>query len=720
VSIPQVGQGSVAVVPTFRGFRKRTDAEFASSAKAGKSLFDRGFSSAGLSAGKGFSKSFQSAAKGLTSASLRDAQADVAKASREVAALRHRELDATGKVRVAEASLAEARRRYASDSSQVVRAEERLASVQRTSLTAKSNLLGATQRLTQAQRDLAGATSAASASGGRAGGVFANLTGIFGNAGRNGASRFSQGFKDVLGGVLGANILTGIGYTIGRTIGNGIRTGFDYTLQSITLASDLEQSMGAVTAQFKGQAEAIFDASKVAATSVGLSRATYQQYASIVGAQLKNLGLREEAVSGQTIDLIGLGADLAAQFGGPTSQAVEALSSLLRGERDPIERYGVSLKQQDINARLAANGMAELTGEAEKQATIQATLELLWEQTRDSQGTFFREQDTFAGKQQRLMAQLTDAQTEFGNTLLPTAIDVLEFANDDLLPILKSTLAEAGPQISESLRAVLPEIEETLRALGRNLPELIDFGGAVSGAIADSISGDLSPGGIIGGFGEDGVLTRQQEIFDQSVALTKDHRYDIEQQWGLFIQWWDLAWDGHADTVENTSREIQGYWRSGALNTLLELEAQAKEFISIGELWGEGLAEGFRNSRLTVRKEAALLAGEAIYASRGAMGIESPSKVAKEQGLYWGEGLALGIGGDESVRLVQAAAAGLTLAAQGDQPGGAGGAGGLGGGDRPIYMDGSLFGILREVASGEARIVLNDEVARAVTAKYGR
>jgi hypothetical protein len=720
VSIPQVGQGSVAVVPTFRGFRKKTDAEFASSAKAGASLFNRGFSSAGTTAGKGFSKSFQSATKGISTAALRDAQAEVAKSSREVAALRGRELDATGKVRVAEAALAEARRRYSSDSSQVIRAEERLASVQRTSLTAKSNLLGATQRLTQAQRDLASATASASASGGRAGGVFSNLLTTFGGAGREGASRFSQGFRDVLGGVLGANILTGIGYTIGRGIGTGIRTGLDYTLDSIQLASNLEQSLGAVEAQFKDQADVIVDYSKTANTAVGLSRATYQQYAVVMGAQLKNLGIRQDAVSGQTIDLIELGADLAAQFGGPTSQAVEALSSLLRGERDPIERYGVSLKQADINARLAANGMAELTGEAEKQATIQATLELLWEQTADAQGTFAKEADTYAGKQQRLLAQLADAQTDFGNTLLPTAIDVLEFANDDLLPILKSTLAEAGPQISESLRAVMPEIEQTLKALGQNLPELINLGGVISGGIADSITGDLGPGGIIGGFGEEGVLTRQAEIFEESVALTEEHRYDIQRQWGLFVQWWDLAWDGQADTAENRSRELLGHWRSGALNTLLELESHAKGFIEIGELWGDGLAEGFRNSRLTVRKEAALLAGEAIYASRGAMGIESPSKVAKEQGLYWGEGLALGIGGNESVRLVQAAAAGLGLAAQSDLQSGGASAGGLVGGDRPIYMDGSLFGVLRQMANGEARIVLNDEVARASTARYGR
>src|SRR4029077_17622360 len=59
----------------------------------------------------------------------------------------------------------------------------------------------------------------------------------------------------------------------------------------------------------------------------------------------------------QTDDLINLGADLAATYGGTTSEAVSALSALLRGERDPIERYGVSLKQADVDAQLLATGI---------------------------------------------------------------------------------------------------------------------------------------------------------------------------------------------------------------------------------------------------------------------------------------------------------------------------------------------------------------------------
>src|SRR5699024_7547715 len=122
-------------------------------------------------------------------------------------------------------------------------------------------------------------------------------------------------------------------------------------------ASDLQQSTGAVTSVFGEQADAVRQYAAGAAESVGLAKSQYQDLAAVLGSQLKNLGLPMENVAGQTQDLIGLGSDLAATFGGSTSDAVAALSSLLRGERDPIEQYGVSIKQADINAQMAKMGL---------------------------------------------------------------------------------------------------------------------------------------------------------------------------------------------------------------------------------------------------------------------------------------------------------------------------------------------------------------------------
>ena len=67
-------------------------------------------------------------------------------------------------------------------------------------------------------------------------------------------------------------------------------------------------------------------------------------------------------VADKTGEMIQLGADLAAQFGGSSADAVAALSSALRGEADPAEKYGLALSQTAINAELMAKGQSKLTG----------------------------------------------------------------------------------------------------------------------------------------------------------------------------------------------------------------------------------------------------------------------------------------------------------------------------------------------------------------------
>ena len=188
-------------------------------------------------------------------------------------------------------------------------------------------------------------------------------------------------------------------------------------------ASDLEQATGAVASVFGEYAGQMTKYGEDAATAVGLSQTEYGNMASILGSQLKNMGISVGDAAGQTNDLIGLGSDLAATFGGSTSDAVSALSSLLRGERDPIERYGVSIKQADIDAQKAAMGLSGLTGEAAKNADLQATLALLTTQTADAQGQFARESGSAAGSAQIAAAQFENAKAALGEALLPIMTD---------------------------------------------------------------------------------------------------------------------------------------------------------------------------------------------------------------------------------------------------------------------------------------------------------
>lgn len=203
-----------------------------------------------------------------------------------------------------------------------------------------------------------------------------------------------------------------------------------FALETIKSASEMEQSTGAVSSVFKEQAHLIEDLAAGAAQSVGLAASEYQTMASVMGSQLQNLGIAQEEVVPTTEKLISLGADLSSMFGGTTSDAVSALSSLLRGERDPIERYAVSINQAAIDAHIAAQGLGELEGAAKKEAETQATLELLFNQTGDALGNFARETDTVAGQTQIATAEWENAKAALGEQFLPIAADAAKWAAD--------------------------------------------------------------------------------------------------------------------------------------------------------------------------------------------------------------------------------------------------------------------------------------------------
>lgn len=192
-----------------------------------------------------------------------------------------------------------------------------------------------------------------------------------------------------------------------------------FVKSTVDAASALQQSMGGAEAVFGEFADTVVASSKRASDAVGLSASKYQELATVIGSQLKNAGTPFDQLAGQTDQLITLGADLAATFGGSVSDAVSAVSSLMRGERDPIERYGVSINQAAIDAYKAANGLSELTGEAEAQANAQAALAIMYDQTAAAQGRFAAEGDTLAGSQARLTSAWENMQASLGQILLP-------------------------------------------------------------------------------------------------------------------------------------------------------------------------------------------------------------------------------------------------------------------------------------------------------------
>lgn len=244
--------------------------------------------------------------------------------------------------------------------------------------------------------------------------------------------------------------------------------------EAVTAASNLEQSIGGVQSIFGEAADEILKAGEAAAQTTGLTRNAFNELSALLGAQLGAFGFDTSEVAAKTQELIELGADLAATFGGPVADAVGAISSLLRGERNPIERYGVALNEAMIRAHAFETGITNTNRQLTLQESAVASLSLLYQQTASAQGQFAREADTTAGALERQRAEFGNIQAEIGEALVP----------------LFQALLEMGPSIADifrgmagALEAVMPTVQTLVTGLGVGLTSGFGQAAAAGGAL---------------------------------------------------------------------------------------------------------------------------------------------------------------------------------------------------------------------------------------------
>ncbi|HET6285179.1 MAG TPA: hypothetical protein VFG15_00335, partial [Amycolatopsis sp.] len=309
-----------------------------------------------------------------------------------------------------------------------------------------------------------------------------------------------------------------------------------FGIDSVKAASLSEQSIGATEQVFGRYADTVIRRSEDAADALGLSANEYRELANVTGAMLSNAGTPLAKVADLTHKLEQRAADMAATFGGTTREAIESVTALLRGETDPIERYGVSIKEADINARLAAQGLDDLEGSARKQAEQQARLALLFEQTAKSAGQFGRESDTLAGQSQRLGAEWENLQAEAGQLLLPMLVDLAQVGREEVLPMLedgvdwfranKDEIAGMAGSVRDEL---LPPLE-TLLGVGRDVVGMIsDLPGPVKewgaeAAIAAAVLPRLAGGVTAVSGGLTGMVANLRNAETRTAALGRAAR----------------------------------------------------------------------------------------------------------------------------------------------------------------------------------------------------
>lgn len=195
---------------------------------------------------------------------------------------------------------------------------------------------------------------------------------------------------------------------------------------AIEAASDLQQTFGAVEQIFgERAARRLEEFALGAADALGQSRQEALGAAQQFGILGRTAGLEGEELADFAIQLSVLASDLAA-FGNTNPQdAIEALGSALRGEFNPIERYGVVLNAAAVQQVALAEGLAETAQEITAADQVYARFLAIVEQTQVQQGQFARESESLASQTAIAKAQLENFRVEVGEQLLPVFVEFL-------------------------------------------------------------------------------------------------------------------------------------------------------------------------------------------------------------------------------------------------------------------------------------------------------
>jgi len=292
-----------------------------------------------------------------------------------------------------------------------------------------------------------------------------------------GAAGQEMGQLGALGSKTGALIKAGIAVAATGAV-------VDFAKGAAAAYSDLEESVNAVNVQFGTGADAILKFGEGAADAVGLANSEFNQLATVTGATLGAFIDDEQAIASETIKLTERAADMASVFNTDVDQAMTALGAALRGESEPIRRFGVQLDDASVKAKAVAMGLAATTGEVTLQDKGMARLALIYEQTNKVSGDFANTSDSLANRQKILTAKWQDAQAMIGEKLVPA----FELLTDTLITVLDH-LEDFATFIGGTLGDRIDPAARSIEAMN----ELIAEGATEAEAWAQVMGGRFTP-----------------------------------------------------------------------------------------------------------------------------------------------------------------------------------------------------------------------------------
>ena len=334
--------------------------------------------------------------------------------------------------------------------------------------------------------------------------------------------------------------------------------------------------------KFAGSAAKNYGQSKQQAMSAAAGFATFGKAAGLNGQELVDFSTK----------LTGLSSDMASFSNTTPDEAIEAVGAALRGESEPIRKYGVLLNEASLKAKAMEMGLYDGKGALDAQAKTMATYQLILDKTKDAQGDFARTSDGLANKQRIMQAQMDNLKVSLGEKLLPVQLAV----TNGLLKLVDAAAAVV-PVVGKVIGVVTDFAGKLADGLSPVIGASIEIMGKIGGAIGDgidAIKGDWSKKwDLIAGIGksvwENAILA---PIKGYALLL----QGELKAVWELLHGDWRGAWE----QIRNTGQQIWDLAPDSIKNVITGGLGQVKTWISdivpdVSANWS-GMWDGLKNA----------------------------------------------------------------------------------------------------------------------------
>jgi hypothetical protein len=227
-------------------------------------------------------------------------------------------------------------------------------------------------------------------------------------------------------------------------------------------------------------------------SDIGLSSRAALQASASFGNLFTAIGLGQEQAADYSVTLTRLAADLASFNNTTTEEAVVALGAALRGESEPIRRYGVLLSDATLRQTALANGFRVTAGALDPAVRAQAAFLAILQQTSSAQGDFTRTSESLANQQRILAAEWDNVRAAIGEGLQPAYRSIVQALRDSL-----PAIEQAGRQIAVFIKqidfgAVVGGAVDAVRSLANVFGVVIQVATPLAGNLLPAIGGYLA------------------------------------------------------------------------------------------------------------------------------------------------------------------------------------------------------------------------------------